>query len=544
MVKINKINVILIALALVASSFGFSASAQTAPTVTTGAAVLSSQYLVNVYGTVNPNGNFTYVWAEYGTTSSLGTPYGRQSVGSGTSTVEIRVWIPRLQPNTTYYYRIVAQAGGTVVNGETKSFSTGGTSGSGSGSTVTPTPTPGSNNSSGAPSVATNGPASVSSNSAVINGSVNPNNTNTTFWFEFGTSQSTLNQTTTVQSAGSGNTWQLVTGNLSGLETGRTYYYRVAAQNSYGVNRGDVVSFTTGASQTGGTGQPGSTNQSNGQVLGTASSNGTAIGGTSNGSSGISTSGSSRSTSTATTTVKKQINSRPSFISLEYSLNDGGALVLVADNIKPKPGEDFTYTINYKNDTPNTYNGAKLKVIVPSDAYYVSSNIEPVIISGNIAEFNLGNIEPGGQGGVVVVVKIRENVAPGTNMIFTSVLTYKDKFGTQLATTSYLTVRAGQGDGALSASFLGSFGSSGLLWLVALGLVILMGILTYGLVKIRRKNGNGGKENGFELSSVPATFEPVPPVPMNRPSFAEALAGKPNFIEAPMGRSDIFQPVK
>src|SRR3989338_7348031 len=139
--KYTRIITVFVVSALFASVFGFN-YAQAAPSVTTGTAVLSSQYLVNVYGTVNPNGVSTEVWAEYGTSSPPGTSYGRYSVGSGNSTVDVKIWIPRLQENTTYYYRIVAQSGGTVTYGSTNSFNTangavtssGGSSSSGSNS--------------------------------------------------------------------------------------------------------------------------------------------------------------------------------------------------------------------------------------------------------------------------------------------------------------------------------------------------------------------------------------------------------------------------
>jgi len=128
-----------------------------------------------------------------------------------------------------------------------------------------------------APLAQTNGPASVSATSAVINGTINPSNADTKFWFEFGLTNS-FGKKTSIEMIGSGNTWQLVTGNLTGLESGRTYYYRVVAQNSFGTAIGDTMNFTTSNSGSGSssvTGTGGSQSSGSGsQVLGVVSGNG------------------------------------------------------------------------------------------------------------------------------------------------------------------------------------------------------------------------------------------------------------------------------
>ena len=76
-----------------------------------------------------------------------------------------------------------------------------------------------------------------------------------------------------------------------------------------------------------------------------------------------------------------------------------------------------------------------------------------------------------------------------------------------------MTVKVGKADAAISASLFDSFRGSATLSLVALGLLILMGVLTYGLVKIRKRlkiNGNGENGNGgFDVKKFPATFETV-----------------------------------
>lgn len=519
MYKNNQKISVFIFLALVVLFLGFNdASASSTPSLTTGPADFISSRNVSLNASVNPNGAYTQLWFQIDTANPPIISRGHQGAGSGNSFVNIRAGIINLRLDTTYYYRAVAQNSNGTVYGEIRSFNTSSSGGSSSSNNSNSSngnytyyngnTSSGGYNSAGTPLVTTNGPASVSANSAVLNGSINPNNLQTQFWFDFGVT-SNFSQKTSVQTLNVGNSWQLVAGNISGLETGKTYYYRVVAQNSSGTSFGEIRSFTASAA-----------NQYGGQVLGSNST-------TSNGSSKNTSSGSGSVANTGT--VKKQTNSRPSFISLEYSLNDDGALVVVADDIKPKPGQEFTHTVVYKNDTGYTFSESRLKVIIPSEAQYVSSNLEPIKIAGNIIEFNLGDIETDGQGAVVISSRIKDNISAGKNLIFTSVLTYKNKTGIQLATTSYLTISIGDHNNTSLSASLGGFGFSNIVWLIALGLVGLMGILTYGLVKVRKRNGNGNgngnskKEDEFGFISAPATLEPS---------------------IVPMGRPDIFQPVK
>ncbi len=86
----------------------------------------------------------------------------------------------------------------------------------------------------------------VTSTSATLNGTVNPNGLATTAYFEWGTSSTLATfSTTPFQSIGSGTSVVSVTANLSGLSVNTTYYYRVVGQNSAGTQRGSIVSFTT-----------------------------------------------------------------------------------------------------------------------------------------------------------------------------------------------------------------------------------------------------------------------------------------------------------
>ncbi|HEY6191176.1 MAG TPA: YCF48-related protein [Bacteroidota bacterium] len=198
------------------------------PTVTTTAASSVTTSSATMNGTVNPNGVSTTGWFEWGTSSTLSTftSTSAQSVGSGTTAAPASANLTGLSANTTYYFRAAGQNSGGTQKGTILSFTTGANS----------------------PSVTTTAASSVTTSSATMNGSVNPNGASTTAWFEWGTSSTLSTLTaTTAQSVGSGTSASPVSANLTGLNLNTTYYYRAAGQNSGGTQKDAILSFTTGA---------------------------------------------------------------------------------------------------------------------------------------------------------------------------------------------------------------------------------------------------------------------------------------------------------
>src|SRR5579875_1229002 len=97
---------------------------------------------------------------------------------------------------------------------------------------------------SGPPGATTGSATGVSSTSATLNGTVNPNGLATSYYFEFGTTTS-FGSTTAVSSAGSGKRAVTVSASLSGLSAGTTYYFELVATNADGTTDGGLGSFTT-----------------------------------------------------------------------------------------------------------------------------------------------------------------------------------------------------------------------------------------------------------------------------------------------------------
>ncbi|MEK9135908.1 MAG: fibronectin type III domain-containing protein, partial [Bacteroidota bacterium] len=196
-----------------------------APTVTTSAATSVMSTSATLNGNVNPNGTSTSAYFEWGTSSTLSTysTTSAQSVGSGTSAASVSADLSGLSANTTYYYRVVGQNSAGTQRGTIVSFST---------------------LAAGiAPTVTTGSPSNISTTSATLTGTVNPNGSSTSVVFQYGTSTSYGNQATATQSPVTGSSAVSVSALLTGLSSGTTYHYRVVATNSAGTSNGSDQTF-------------------------------------------------------------------------------------------------------------------------------------------------------------------------------------------------------------------------------------------------------------------------------------------------------------
>ncbi len=199
-----------------------------APVVTTTTGALVSNSTAAVNGRVTPNGAQTTYWYEYGSTTALGTRTTPQALGSGFSAITAPVFITGLSPNTTYYFRLSARNAYGTVNGDTFTF------------TTNSTPPPQGN----APTTRSSAATSVSRTTANLNGTVNPNSSSTSYWFEYGETTN-LGNTTAFQGAGSGSAVSNVSVSVSSLKPLTKYYFRLNAQNQFGTVNGSIESFTT-----------------------------------------------------------------------------------------------------------------------------------------------------------------------------------------------------------------------------------------------------------------------------------------------------------
>jgi hypothetical protein len=94
------------------------------------------------------------------------------------------------------------------------------------------------------PKVNTNGAREVSYGSAVLTGSVNPNGSNTSYYFQYGLTKAYGSQTA-IADAGAGGKAVPVRLPISGLQPITVYHYRLVAVNSSGASIGDDEKLLT-----------------------------------------------------------------------------------------------------------------------------------------------------------------------------------------------------------------------------------------------------------------------------------------------------------
>lgn len=191
------------------------------PSVTTEAASFITSHAAELNGSVNPSGCLTSYVFEYGTSTAYGTSSGG-SAGSGVNSKRVTNTVSGLLANTTYHYRITAEN----VNGKA-------TPGS---DVVFTTPAE-------KPSVTTEAATEVKKTTATLNGSVNPNGTATSYWFEYGFSTA-YGKSTPSGSAGSGTTNVKESKEITELVPGTTYHFRMMANNAGGTKEGADKTFT------------------------------------------------------------------------------------------------------------------------------------------------------------------------------------------------------------------------------------------------------------------------------------------------------------
>ncbi len=196
--------------------------------VSAAAAITENAAILN--GDVTPNGISTQAWFEYGTDPALSSyaSTAEQSIGEALTRVSVSHSLSGVAASSTYYFRVCAKNAKGTTRSAITSFTTA---------------SPGA-----APTVATLAATSVSATGATLNANVIPNGSATEAWFEWGPDPTlAASSSTTTQFVGSNTTSRLISASLTGLTTGITYYYRVAANNSTGSSTGAIASFLAGA---------------------------------------------------------------------------------------------------------------------------------------------------------------------------------------------------------------------------------------------------------------------------------------------------------
>src|ERR1043166_2700518 len=199
-----------------------SSSPTPTPVVSTSPATNVASLSATLNGSVNPRGATTSVNFQYGLTTSYGSTTATQTK-TGNTVQAVSANISGLTASTTYHFRIVAHNNGGTSFGADRTFTT--------------------LSATGPPVVSTSAATLIASFSATLNGSLDPHGLTTTVSFQYGTTTS-YGSTTSMQTQ-TGNTYRIVTANISGLMASTTYHFRIVATNSAGTTMGSDRTFTT-----------------------------------------------------------------------------------------------------------------------------------------------------------------------------------------------------------------------------------------------------------------------------------------------------------
>lgn len=496
------------------------------PTATTNAATGITQTSASLQGSVNPNGLLTNYWFEYGTTSALGTLTASQSLQASNNTQTVNAGISGLLANTTYYYRVVAENAMGRSAGSVMSFTT---ANNGGGCTVNC----GGGSSAGGPLVNTDNASAISLTGATIYGSMFTNGYTGYAWFEYGLTKDTMDSKTNEKTINNSQNFTPFSVDLSGLQSGKTYYYRAGGRNQVGTSYGNVLSFNTFGSNVAGklptvtTLAPTFITQNSGLVNASVNPNsvdnttawfeyGTtaALGARTpaqqvgNGSTGAHISYALTGLVPNTTYFYRAVAKNAYGTVYSYilairteiggggvisntvttvtttSFNGGGqSCILIVPAATPQDmnaGEAFTYTLTYKNGCSYSLNNSFIKIIVPAetDGIKTASTRGVSEQDANGTTYALGTLQPNDQGVITVQGNVSTGVNKGDILIFSSVLNFTDSKDHPQSISSYLTAQVLSGR-SLTASVFDAF--RGLLgsWWFSLLLLLVIAFLIY-----------------------------------------------------------------
>ena len=94
------------------------------PVVVTSAASGVGPSAATLGGTVNPNGQATTWYVEYGTSTSYGTKTASADAGSGSSAKSVSIGVGGLTAGRTYHFRLVATSSAGTAHGDDRTFVT------------------------------------------------------------------------------------------------------------------------------------------------------------------------------------------------------------------------------------------------------------------------------------------------------------------------------------------------------------------------------------------------------------------------------------
>ena len=187
--------------------------------LTTGGATDVTATRAQLNGSLDPDGMATSYRFEYGLDTKYNVTTPESSAGSGTGFQAIApIEVTKLQPGTTYHYRLVAKNELGTTFGTDRIFSAG-----------------------SSPKVSAVRAINVNAEEADLHADINPVGSATTYRFEYGPTLD-YGSSTPVGELPASNENQTVSAHIAGLQNG-VYHYRVVATNDLGTTVGDDTTF-------------------------------------------------------------------------------------------------------------------------------------------------------------------------------------------------------------------------------------------------------------------------------------------------------------
>jgi hypothetical protein len=222
---------ILAVLAAAALALPAAAAAAEAPAVDSESASVQSPFAATLEAQVNPNEEpTTKCTFEWGPTAAYGSEAPCEpEVLEGFGDQLVVRHLEGLDPNTTYHFRVLAANATGTTEGADSELTT---------------------KALEAPLVDAESVSGVTTDSAKLEGQVNPNWQEATYAFEYATNEAMTGATTVSPPEGTepfpaGFEDHAAAVAVEALTPGTTYYYRLAATNASGTTHGPVQSFTT-----------------------------------------------------------------------------------------------------------------------------------------------------------------------------------------------------------------------------------------------------------------------------------------------------------
>ncbi|MHB8641845.1 MAG: hypothetical protein ACYDA3_03020 [Gaiellaceae bacterium] len=173
-------------------------------------------------GVLDPRGSDSQYWFEYGTSTAYGQSTQPTAAAASTGRVVVTGALSTLTPGTTYNWRLVATNAGGKANGADQTFTT-----------------------LALPEISYSNPSAVrvTTTTATLVANLNPHGAATNFAFEYG--PTAAYGATAGAGSSSAATWTQASASLTGLASGTTYHFRLAATSSAGPAAGIDQTFRT-----------------------------------------------------------------------------------------------------------------------------------------------------------------------------------------------------------------------------------------------------------------------------------------------------------